>query len=270
MKRLYSLAQLIALPYNPPRLVQLAADTGADACGIRMLPAAPGGVAYPLMDDAALTRETVARIEGTGVRVLDLEIIRIAPDFEVAAFLPFMDVGQRIGARNILVAGNDADEARLTANFALLCEAAQRFGLTCDLEFMPWTKVPDVSTALRIVGGADRPNAGVLVDALHFARSCSTLDEVRSLPRERLHYAQICDGLVPGPSTTEGLIFDARCARLLPGEGGIDLRALFAALPPELPVSVEVPHDVRAPAMGYKAWAKAAFVAAQRVMEVLQ
>lgn len=269
MKRTYSLAQLIALPYDPPRLVQLAADTGCDACGIRILPAAPGGLYHPLIDDAALVRETIARIEGTGVRVLDLEIIRIAPDFEVSKFLPFMDVGQRLGAQNILVAGDDEDEARLTANFAALCEAAARFGLTCDLEFMPWTRVPNVSAARRVVEAAAHPAGGVLVDALHFARSASTLDEVRQLPRERLHYAQICDGAVPGPTATEALIFDARCARLLPGEGGIDLRALFAALPPDLPVSIEVPHDVRAPAMGYEAWAKAAFEATRRVLEGL-
>jgi hypothetical protein len=34
-RRVYSLAQLIALPYTPPQMVQLAADTGCDACGIR-------------------------------------------------------------------------------------------------------------------------------------------------------------------------------------------------------------------------------------------
>ncbi len=269
MKRTYSLAQLIALPYDPPRLVQLAADTGADACGIRLLPAAPGGIHHPLMDNEALTRETMARIAGTGVRVLDLEMIRIAPDFDAARFLPFMDVGQRIGARHILVAGDDADEARLTANFARLCEAADRFGLSCDLEFMPWTQVPCVAAARRVVEAAAHPAGGVLVDALHFARSASSLDEVRQLPRERLRYAQMCDGAVPGPTTTEGLVFDARCARLLPGEGGIDLRGLFAALPADLPLSIEIPHDVRAPAMGYEAWAKAAFVATQRVMEGL-
>ncbi len=267
MKRTYSLAQLIALPYAPPQLVQLAADTGADACGIRILPAAPGGVFHPLIDDRALQRETLARIEGTGVRVLDLEIIRIDAGFELARFLPFMDVGQRLGARNILVAGDDADEARLTANYAALCDAAAGFGLTCDLEFMPWTRVPNLSAAQRIVTTADRPNGAVLVDALHFARSASTLAEVAALPRQRLNYAQICDGLVLGPSTDEGLIFDARCARLLPGEGGIDLRALFAALPPDLPVSIEIPHDVRAPAMGYEAWARAAFAATRRVLE---
>ncbi len=267
MTRLYSLAQLTALPYDPPRLVQLAADTGCQGCGIRLLPSSPGGPAYPLMNDPTMARETLARIAGTGVRVLDLEIIRIGEVFDVDAFLPFMDMGRRLGAQNILVAGDDADEARLTANFAALCEAAARHGLTCDLEFMPWTCVPDLATARRIVDGADQPNGGVLVDALHFARSASTLDEVAQLPKARLHYAQICDGAVPGPTTNEGLIFDARCARLLPGEGGIDLRALFARLPADLPVSIEIPHDVRAPAMGYEAWARAAFEATRRVLE---
>ena len=267
MTRIYSLAQLTALPYDPPRLVQLAADTGAQGCGIRLLPSSPGGPAYPLMNDPAMTRETLARIEGTGVRVLDLEIIRIGEVFDAHAFLPFMEIGQRLGAQNILVAGDDGDHARLTANFAALCEAAAPYGLTCDLEFMPWTLVPHLAAARRIVDGADQPNGGVLVDALHFARSATTLEEVARIPKARLHYAQICDGLVPGPTTTEGLIFDARCARLLPGEGGIDLKGLFAQLPADLPVSIEIPHDVRAPAMGYEAWARAAFDATRRLLE---
>lgn len=267
MKRTYSLAQLTALPYDPPSLVQLAADVGAQACGIRLLPSAPGGPAYPLMDDPALLRETQARIEGTGVKVLDLEIIRVAPDFDAGRFLAFMEAGQRLGAQNILVAGDDPDEARFTDNFARLCDAAAPFGLTCDLEFMPWTCIADVAAATRVVEKADRPNGGVLVDALHFARSTSSLQQVAALPRQRLHYAQICDGLVPGPTTNEGLIFDARCARLLPGEGGIDLKALFDALPSDLTVSIEIPHDVRAPAMGYPAWARAALEATRRVLE---
>lgn len=267
MTRTYSLAQLTALPLDPPRLVQLTADIGAQACGVRLLPASPGGPAYPLMDDAPLLRETLARIAGTGVQVLDLEIIRVAADFEVAPYLAFMETGQRLGARHILVAGDDPDEARFTANFASLCDAAAKFGLTCDLEFMPWTCVPHLAAASRITAAADRPNGGILVDALHFARSASTLAQVGHLPRHRLHYAQICDGLVPGPTTIEELVFDARCARLLPSEGGIDLKALFDALPHDLPVSIEVPHDLRAPAMGYAAWARAALQATRRVIE---
>jgi len=266
MDRILSLAQLTALPYAPPALLRLAAAAGCAAVGLRLLPATPGGTHYPLMNDPALLRETLAVRAGTGMRVLDLEIIRIGAGFDPARFLPFFEVGARLDGRHVLVAGDDADAARLTASFAALCDAAAPFGLSCDLEFMPWTAVPNASAAARIVAAADRPNGGVLVDALHFARSASTLADIAALPRHRLHYAQVCDGSVPPPATTEGLIHAARCERLLPGEGGIDLRALFAALPPDLPVSIEIPSDTRAPALGYEVWAQQAVAATRRLL----
>ncbi|HET9821322.1 MAG TPA: TIM barrel protein [Burkholderiaceae bacterium] len=265
--RTYSLAQLTALPYSPPQMVQLAADSGCAACGIRLLPASPGGVHHPIAAGSAALAETRARIEATGVRVLDLEIIRIGAAFDPQAFGAFFEVGAALGARHVLVAGDDPEPARLCARFAALCDAAAPYGLTCDLEPMPWVPVASVADAARIVDGAGRSNGGVLVDALHFFRSASTFDDLRRLPRARLHYAQICDGAVPGPATTEGLIRDARCERRLPGEGGFDLRALFAALPADLPVSIEIPSDTRAPAMGYLAWARAAVAASRRVLE---
>ncbi len=264
-----SLAQLMALPYAPPQMVQLAADVGCSAAGIRLLPTSPGGPHYPLQDNEPMLRETLAVMAGTGVGVLDLEVLRIGERFDLNALRPFLATGQRLGARHILVAGDDPDEARLTANFAALCEAAAPHGLTCDLEFMPWTAVRDAATATRITTRAAQPNGGVLVDALHWSRSGSTLDDVSAIPPERLHYAQICDGRVPGPASVEAMIFDARCERLLPGEGGIPLAALFARLPAGLPVSVEVPSESRAPKVGYGEWARRAVGAARAVLEGL-
>lgn len=263
-ERTWTLAQLMALPYSPPKMVQLAADTGCAGAGIRLLPTTPGGLHYPLMDDAPMLRETLAVIADTGMGVFDLEVLRIGERFDVGAYGRFLETGQQLRAKHILVAGDDPDASRMTASFAALCEAAARHGLTCDLEFMPWTNVPDVQAAARIVRGAAQGNGGVLVDALHFARSGSTLDDIRALDPRWLHYGQICDGPIPGPDTTEGLIHAARCERMLPGEGDLDLRALFAALPPHLPVSVEVPSDSRAPAMGYEAWARTALAEAKK------
>lgn len=265
-ERLLSIAQLTALPLTPPELVQLTADAGCRVCGLRLLPASPGGPAYPLMNHAALLAETLARMRALGVAVFDLEIIRIGEPFDPRAYGAFFEAGQRLGARAVLVAGDDADEARLTARYAHLCEAAAPFGLTCDLEFMPWTAVKDARAAARVVRAAGQPNAGVLVDALHFARSGTTLDDVAALPRAALHYAQVCDGRVPGPQSVEGLIHDARCERLLPGEGGIALGDLFARLPADLPVSIEIPSDTRAPKMGYLAWARAAVAATRATL----
>ncbi len=267
MNRTYSLAQLIALPYTPPQMVQLAADTGCSACGIRILPTTPGGEHHPLRPGSPQLRETRTRSDASGVRVLDLEIIRIGPAFDAGAYGAFFEVGAALGAKHVLVASDDADAARMTASFAALCDAAAPYGLSCDLEPMPWCPVASVPDAARIVEAADRRNGAVLVDALHFFRSASKLDDVRRLPRSRLNYAQVCDGKVPGPTSNEGLIHDARCERLLPGEGGFNLRALFGALPDDLPISIEIPSRTRAPKMGCEAWARTAFEATRRVLE---
>ena len=39
----------------------------------------------------------------------------------------------------------------------------------------------------------------------------------------------------------ETLLHQARAERLMPGDGGLDLVGLLQALPPRLPISVEVP-----------------------------
>ncbi|CAN7172307.1 sugar phosphate isomerase/epimerase [Bosea sp. LjRoot9] len=261
-----SLAYLTSIPLAPPDAVSLAAELGYDAVGLRALPAAPGGDFSRLIEEPALLAETKRRIADTGVSVFDVEIVRLAADFKAAAFQPFLDLCGELGARAILVAGDDPDEARLTASFASFCAAAAPYGLTGDLEFMPWTKVPDARTALRIVTKAGEANGRVLVDALHAGRSATTLADIAAIPAERLSYAQICDAPGAIPKTDEGLIHTARCARSLPGEGGIDLVGIFSQLPRELPVSVEVPHLERMAALGHREWARQALEATKAIL----
>jgi sugar phosphate isomerase/epimerase len=108
-----------------------------------------------------------------------------------------------------------------------------------------------------------------LVDALHVARSHTTLDDLRALPPALLHYAQICDAPAGKDFTVEQMVHTARCERLLPGEGGIDPARIFAALPADVPVSVEVPHQVRAAQVGDVAWARQALAASRRLLEAV-
>jgi sugar phosphate isomerase/epimerase len=237
----FSLAHLTVLELSPPDVVTTAAGAGYQYAGVRLLPSSPGGPAYDLMHDAAMLRETLVRIRDTGVGVFDLEIVRLNPETDVRSFLPFLETGQKLGARAVLVAGDDPEEARLTERFAAFCDIAAPFGLTADLEFMPWTHVPDLVTAMRVVGAAARPNGGILVDALHFDRSHSRAEDLPGLPREWLHYAQLCDAPAEYSATTEALIHTARAERLFPGEGGIDLARILCALPRDLPISLEVP-----------------------------
>lgn len=241
MSCIYSLAYLTSHRCTPAEAIRIAAQTGYQFVGMRLWPNAPGAPQQHLLDQPEALRETLAVQKDTGVGVFDLEIIRINDSFDPHTWDALYDVGVQLQAKAILVAGDDPDEARLTDNYARLCEVMQPFGMTADLEFMPWTEVKDAKTALRIVKNAGMPsNAGILVDALHFGRSTTTLDDIRAIPRQLLHYAQICDAQAGLNFTVEQMIHTARCERLLPGDGTIDINGLFDALPTDLPVSVEV------------------------------
>lgn len=264
--RPFSLAYLTAPDLAPPQAIRLANKLGYDFVGLRIAPSAPGGPYAPLIEDAGLLAQTCAACAESGVGVFDVEIVRIGSDFRLQDWAGFLDACAALEARAILVAGDDPDEARLTQNFAAFCAVAQPLGLTANLEFMPWTEVPDARTATRIVERSGAENARVLVDALHFARSATTLDDISAIPARLLAYAQLCDAPGERPNTTEGLIYAARCERLLPGEGAIDLQGLIARLPRGLPLSLEIPHHRRIAETGQEEWARLALTAARSLM----
>jgi sugar phosphate isomerase/epimerase len=263
----FSLAALTVLDLAPPGMIELAARCGYEKVGFRLLPATPGGMAYRLTEDAPLMRETLRRLQSTGVTVADLEVVAFRPETDVASFTPFFEAGARLGAKHILVAAYDPDLSRFLDRYRQFCEAAAAHGLTSDLEFMPWTSVPDLKTAMRIVAEIDHPAAGILVDALHFDRSRSALADLRTIPVERLHYWQICDGPAERPSTTEQLIHAAREERMFPGEGGIDLVGLTMAMPDSLTISIEVPTVQLAKTVDAETRARRALAAGRAVVE---
>jgi sugar phosphate isomerase/epimerase len=262
----FSLAALTVLELAPPALIDVAASCGYDAVGIRLLAAMPGGIAYSLMDDEAALKETLARLDATGIRVADLEVVALRPETEISAFSAFFETGARLGAEHILVAAYDPDLGRFGDRYAAFCEAAAPYGLTADLEFMPWTYVPDLVTASHIVAQVGRANAGVLVDALHFDRSKSSLADLARVPVQRLHYWQLCDGPAERPATTDEMMHAARHERMFPGEGGIDLVSLARAMPTDITVSIEVPTAELARTVSAKDRARRALDTAKRVI----
>jgi sugar phosphate isomerase/epimerase len=266
----FSLAALTALDLPPVRFIDVAHACGYEEVGLRLLAVTPGGTAYPLMDDRLQLRETKARLAATGIRVTDLEVVAIRPDTVVASFEAFMEAGRELGARHTLVAAYDPDLERFADRFAEYCTLAERFGLTADLEFMPWTTVPDLPSATRIVENTQSPAAGVLVDALHFDRSGSRVNDIGRFPQSRLHYWQICDAPAERPTTMEAMIHAAREERMFPGEGGIDLISLAKAMPANIPISVEVPTAALAKTVDAETRARRALEGAKTVVAAAQ
>jgi sugar phosphate isomerase/epimerase len=166
----------------------------------------------------------------------------------------------------MLVAAYDPVRTRFIDRFAKFCEASAPYGLTADLEFMPWTFVPDLKAAMSIIEQVGQHNAGILVDALHFDRSNSSISDIGRIPAGKMHYWQLCDGPAEKPTTTEGLIHAARAERMFPGDGGIDLVSLARAMPANITISVEVPTAELARTMGAEARARRALDTARSVI----
>ena len=239
--RSLSLAALTMLDVPPPEQVRIAALTGYSHVGLRLLPATPDDPNYDMLGDTPTVRETLAALRDTGIRVSDVEIVRLTPDFSLDALQPFLETAARLEAQQVLVAGNDGEIRRSADNLARLAQAGEAYGLTMNLEPMPWTQMRTLADAQALIAASGQNNVGILVDAIHFWRTGESLDTLATLAPQQLNYMQLCDAPALIPTDTQELIYQARSARKVPGEGGLDLHGLMAALPSTLPVSLEVP-----------------------------
>jgi sugar phosphate isomerase/epimerase len=110
--------------------------------------------------------------------------------------------------------------------FGALCDRSGD-DLTVALEFMPYSGVPDLPTAWRILEGAGRPNSGLIVDVWHWARAGMTPADLVGVPADRIVSVQLCDVLAE-PMTP--LRSESLGHRLPPGAGYGDAVGLVQAL----------------------------------------
>ena len=127
--------------------------------------------------------------------------------------------------------------------FARFCDHAAEHGLEACLEFLPWTGIPDLATARRIVETAGRPNGRIVIDSWHLHRGPTPVDELVRLPAGLIGCIQLSDA---APEPAKMLIDETMHARRVPGTGAIDLAGIVRALDAagnEKPLGVEVISD---------------------------
>ncbi|MCA0921189.1 sugar phosphate isomerase/epimerase family protein [Pseudooceanicola nanhaiensis] len=252
MTRALTVAHLTAIDLPPPQFIEAAAEAGFDGVGLRLIKVTEDSPGYPLMDDPALLKQTQAALAATGLKVPDIEFLKITPETDVATLEPLLDAGAALGAQTLITAPYDDDLDRLADRLAAIAELAAPRGIRPVLEFFPWTVVPDLATCWQVVQKAG-PQVGLLADSLHMDRSRSDLALLKAIPAERMPFAHLCDAMVQGSYTTEELLFTARAERLAPGTGEIDLLAFLRALPSEIPLGLEVPMAALTKAEGPEA-----------------
>jgi sugar phosphate isomerase/epimerase len=267
MKHDYSLAHLTVLSLTPPQVVDVAARAGYRYASLRMTRVTAAEPLYDLARDRMLMKETKARLDDTGIDVLDVELFRMDPKLRPEDFKAELDATAELGARNIIAQLPDPNRDRATERFARLCDLAKPLGIYVNLEFPHWTETGTLAEATRVLRAVSRPNAAILIDMLHMARSNSSCEELKRLPREWFRFAHVCDAEKQCPPTLEAIIRTARDERLFPGEGTIDVRGILACLPEDIPYSLEIPRVALTKAVGPEEVARLAIRVAQSLLD---
>jgi len=267
MKHDYSLAHLTAITLPPVELIEVAAKTGYRYVGLRVSRVTPQEPLYPLITDPVQMKATKACLAATGIKVWDVELARMDPANDARSYLPMLEATAELGARHVIAQLPDPDRVRATDRFALLCDLAKPLGITINLEFPWWTETGNLEVATTVLNTVRRPNAGMLIDMLHFKRSNSSLDELRKLPREWFHFAHVCDGLQANPTGLAAILHEARSERLFPGDGAFAVREILQCLPDNITYTLEIPGDALAARIGFEAYVRRALQTAQKHLD---
>lgn len=269
-----ALHQVTVLPSSPSELVGIAAELACQGvCVFVHVPRSLGAgrPVYPQVsaDNLAQVR---ARLLDLGLRVTNLEYFPLTEHTVLEDFKPALELGALLGAQRVVAHVHDSNEARATDTLGRLVDLAGRFSLQVGLEFMGLSAgCPSLAQAARLVAQVGTPGLGIGVDPLHLARTGATPSDLAALPPWHFAYVQLCDGdalrdtrIPPAREAYVAEAFDRR----VPGQGDFPLIDILRALPPELPIDVEVPAlHVRTGRVSPLAHARAAVAGARRVIQ---
>jgi sugar phosphate isomerase/epimerase len=228
-----SLASGIVPEFGPVDTIRAAAAGGFDATGLWV---------EPDSWTAETTREARAALTDSDLELLDVEVIWIKPDSDMADHKAVIDIGAELGAKNVLCVSSDPDMEATAARLAELCAHAEGSGMRVALEFGIFTEVKNLRMALAVLEDVAHPLRALLIDPIHVDRSGSQVLEIAAVPDMLLPYAQFCDAPSkrPDPNDFEDVITDAIDLRMQCGEGGLPLLEIFKALPEGIPLSIEL------------------------------
>jgi sugar phosphate isomerase/epimerase len=228
-----SFASGIVPECGPVETIRAAAAGGFDATGLWIEP-----------DNwtAQSTRDCRAALADSGLELLDVEVIWIKPDSDMAAHKAVIDIGAELGAKNVLCVSSDPDSGATAAALMELCRHAEGANMRVALEFGIFTEVKNLQMAMAVLDDVGHPLRALLIDPIHVDRSGTSIADIASVPRELLPYAQFCDAPAqrPDPENFDDIITDAIDLRQQCGDGGLDLLAMYQALPADIPLSIEL------------------------------
>lgn len=125
-----------------------------------------------------------------------------------------------------VMASEEVGEIKDAINdFKELCGLANDFGIELGYEFTGFAKqINNVKVAWEIVGSADCPNGGLLIDTFHFVKAGSRIEDLERVPMEKVFLIHINDAR----SLPMDIKEQSRGFRFFPGEGEAPLKEIVS------------------------------------------
>lgn len=222
--------------------VHAAAAAGYSAIGLYL------GAWMTLRENPAELERVDEALHSTGLVVANIETLRgwAVPDDDEACRRQesfAYEMAAHWDCRYVQVIGNASGSLdRAAEGFGTLCDRAADHGLLVGLEWVPsMTNICDAETAVRIVTEADRANGGLCVDSWHFTRSTNNLDDLRSIPGDKVVSTQLNDG-TRTPQNPDYLE-DCLSNRVPPGDGEfalVEIIRILDSIGSTAPLGIEV------------------------------
>ena len=238
MAKQFSLAYLTIPGVDPVEQIKIARDAGYDYVSLRTIPMGqPGEPQVCLERDPELTEKIRRTLQDTGMKMLDIELVRIREDLP-GDYRGAFEKGAELGATQVLSSIWTKDRSFAVDRCGAICEQAAQFGLTMNLEFLVVSSVTTLADTMAIQDQVGAPNLKILMDMIYVHLDKVTPEMIKAQDPERFGLIHLCDW----PKETEGeLVKYVREGRAYCGEGAADLAGILKALP-DRPCSIELPN----------------------------
>ncbi len=229
---------------NPIDMVKIVSQLSCRHISLALEPMHTKHIAYApwsLRGDKKLRNDLLNAMQDYNVAISMGECFMIRPDADFRDTAQAdLEIMRELNIPRVNIVSIDADIARNIDQCGVLVEKATALGMETTLEFGPYLgAASNLQNALDILQAVNNSNFRLVLDAMHFFRSGSTVDDLKKLDPNKIGYLQLCD--VPKECPYEHYMYEARYERLGPGEGELPLKEFLAAAPRNVVVGLEIP-----------------------------
>ena len=262
MSREFSLAYLTLPGVEAMEQIRIAGETGYDFVSLRTIPMGqPGEPQLILEGNPQLTKAVKEQMDRFGVRLLDIELVRIREDLPEDYRAAF-EAGAELGATNVLSSVWTKDFSFAADRYGKICQQAKEFGLTVNLEFPIVSCITTFGGAVEMKKQVGADNLKIFVDTLYGHYDKLTPEKIASIPEEDYGIIHLCD--CPKGAANMELTSVVRAGREYCGQGEADLVTMLKALPKH-PCAIELPNIANMEKYGAQGHAQRCLDAAKKL-----